>query len=114
MGFVRSDFNYDYGVSFTAEELAPKEAFYNYRIENPGTPSRRAPACSTRTRATTCFTYSACARGIDMLKRSVSLYRLNTQGAGRRGNTTALGGSGTMSTSGNEWAGPRPAPRVKR
>src|SRR6202163_2238903 len=31
-----NDFNFDYNVSFTLEELAKKQAFYNFKIQNPG------------------------------------------------------------------------------
>jgi len=31
-----NDFNYDFHVSFTPEELASKRAFYNYRYTDPG------------------------------------------------------------------------------
>ena len=30
-----SDFNVDYHVSFTPEEVAAKQAFYNFAVENP-------------------------------------------------------------------------------
>jgi predicted dithiol-disulfide oxidoreductase (DUF899 family) len=31
----QSDFNFDYGVSFTAQQLAEKKAEYNYTIQDP-------------------------------------------------------------------------------
>jgi predicted dithiol-disulfide oxidoreductase (DUF899 family) len=30
-----TDFNLDYNVSFTSEELEKKEGFYNFTIQNP-------------------------------------------------------------------------------
>jgi predicted dithiol-disulfide oxidoreductase (DUF899 family) len=35
-----SDFNFDFGVSFTADELKAKQAHYNFRLQDPG-PSER-------------------------------------------------------------------------
>src|SRR5260370_5855608 len=35
-----TDFNFDYHVSFTPEEVAQKKAFYNFKIQYPHTPER--------------------------------------------------------------------------
>src|SRR3984893_2490064 len=37
---AQSDFNFDFHISFTAGELAKKEAFFNYALQDPG-PSGR-------------------------------------------------------------------------
>jgi predicted dithiol-disulfide oxidoreductase (DUF899 family) len=62
-----NDFNFDYHVSFTPEELAKKEAFYNYIAQaSPG----EYPGVSVffkDSRGRVFHTYSAYARGIDML-----------------------------------------------
>ena len=47
-----SDFNYDYGVSFTPEQVARGEVLYNYDKFKPSAPSCRESACSPRTTAT--------------------------------------------------------------
>jgi len=64
-----SDFNFDYRVSFTPEELAAGKADYNYRTD-PVSDGTEAPGISVFTRGEDggiYHTYSAYARGLDML-----------------------------------------------
>jgi predicted dithiol-disulfide oxidoreductase (DUF899 family) len=63
-----SDFNFDYRVSFTPEEVAKKEAFYNFKTQK--TPGTEASGCSIFSKypnGKVFHTYSAYARGIDMI-----------------------------------------------
>ncbi|MFB3045463.1 MAG: DUF899 domain-containing protein [Acidiferrobacterales bacterium] len=63
-----NDFNRDYNVSFTAEELAKGEAYYNYKMG--AFPSEEAPGVSVfyKDEHSDIFhTYSTYARGLDML-----------------------------------------------
>ncbi|HET7848646.1 MAG TPA: thioredoxin family protein [Pseudolabrys sp.] len=63
-----NDFNYDFHVSFTKEEMASKKAYYNYAIGE--FPSEEAPGMSVfyKNDAGEIFhTYSAYARGLDIL-----------------------------------------------
>ena len=63
-----SDFNFDYDVSFTPEELDKKETFYNYNLQDTGAPEREGVSVFYKDPAGRLFhTYSAYARGIDML-----------------------------------------------
>jgi predicted dithiol-disulfide oxidoreductase (DUF899 family) len=63
-----TDFNLDYDVSFTPEELVKKEAFYNFGIRDPFSPEREGVSAFYKDSAGKVFhTYSAYARGIDML-----------------------------------------------
>jgi predicted dithiol-disulfide oxidoreductase (DUF899 family) len=63
-----TDFNLDYDVSFTPEELVKKEAFYNFGIQDPFSPEREGVTVFYKDSAGKVFhTYSAYARGIDML-----------------------------------------------
>ena len=63
-----SDFNFDYGVSFTPEQLARKEASYNYTMQNPGYAEREGASVFYKDAGGRVFhTYSTYARGIDML-----------------------------------------------
>jgi predicted dithiol-disulfide oxidoreductase (DUF899 family) len=63
-----TDFNFDFHVSFTPEELARKEAFYNYTMQDPGPSEREGTSIFYKDPAGSVFhTYSAYARGIDML-----------------------------------------------
>jgi predicted dithiol-disulfide oxidoreductase (DUF899 family) len=64
----QSDFNVDYGVSFTPEEVASKHAFYNFTIQNPRNGEREGVSVFYKDPAGALFhTYSTYARGIDML-----------------------------------------------
>jgi len=63
-----TDFNFDYDVSFTPEELARKEAYYNFITQDPHSPEREGVSVFYKDPVGRIFhTYSAYARGIDML-----------------------------------------------
>jgi predicted dithiol-disulfide oxidoreductase (DUF899 family) len=63
-----TEFNFDYHVSFTPDELAKKEAFYNYAMQDPGPSEREGVSVFYKDSTGTVFhTYSTYARGIDML-----------------------------------------------
>jgi predicted dithiol-disulfide oxidoreductase (DUF899 family) len=64
----QTDFNFDYQASFTAEELARKEAFYNFTKQDPGVEEREGVSVFYKDRSGNVFhTYSTYARGIDIL-----------------------------------------------
>lgn len=63
-----SDFNYDYHVSFTKDEIASGQKFYNYAMQS--FPSEEGPGMSAFCRdgaGNIYHTYSSFARGLDML-----------------------------------------------
>lgn len=63
-----SDFNFDYYVSFTPEEVAKQEAFYNYVVQRQPASEREGVSVFFKDGEGRVFhTYSAYARGIDML-----------------------------------------------
>ena len=63
-----TDFNFDYNVSFRPEEVAKKEATYNFTTQDPGSPEREGVSIFYKDSTGRLFhTYSAYARGIDML-----------------------------------------------
>ncbi|HZR29770.1 MAG TPA: thioredoxin family protein [Terriglobales bacterium] len=63
-----TDFNFDYYVSFTPEQLAKKEAFYNYTKQDSGSPEREGASVFYKDPSGNVFhTYSTYARGIDIL-----------------------------------------------
>lgn len=63
-----TDFNFDYNVSFTQKQMEREEAFYNYRFQNSNSPEREGVSVFYRDPSGRIFhTYSAYARGIDML-----------------------------------------------
>ncbi len=77
-----TNFNFDYHVSFTPNELAKKEAFYNYTMQDPGEPEREAVSVFYKDPTGSVFhTYSAYARGIDML--NVAYHYLDLAPMGR-------------------------------
>jgi predicted dithiol-disulfide oxidoreductase (DUF899 family) len=63
-----NDFNYDYGVSFTPEQIQSRTAFYNYGPVDVGGSEREGVSVFYRgARGAVFHTYSCYARGIDML-----------------------------------------------
>jgi predicted dithiol-disulfide oxidoreductase (DUF899 family) len=59
-----SDFNYDYHVSFTPEELVEKRAFYNFRHSDPGLPDQSGNSVFFKDERGQIFhTYSSFSRG---------------------------------------------------
>lgn len=63
-----NDFNFDYHVSFTPKELSEKKAFYNYNLQDTHSPEREGVSVFNKDTAGHVFhTYSAYARGIDVL-----------------------------------------------
>jgi predicted dithiol-disulfide oxidoreductase (DUF899 family) len=63
-----SDFNFDFHVSFTPEEMAKKKAFYNFKVQNPDAPEREGVSVFARDAKGRVFrTYSTFARGIEAL-----------------------------------------------
>ena len=63
-----TDFNFDYHVSFTPEEVARKEAFYNFTAQDPGVSEREGVSVFYKDTTGAVFhAYSTYARGIDMM-----------------------------------------------
>jgi predicted dithiol-disulfide oxidoreductase (DUF899 family) len=63
-----SDFNFDYRVSFTPEELKKKKALYNFTLQDPGPSEREGVSVFYKDPKGRVFhTYSTYARGIDMM-----------------------------------------------
>ena len=63
-----TDFNFDYNISFRPEEIAKKEGMYNFTIQDPHSPEREGVSVFYKDPEGRIFhTYSAYARGIDML-----------------------------------------------
>jgi predicted dithiol-disulfide oxidoreductase (DUF899 family) len=63
-----SDFNFDFHVSFTPEEMAKKKAFYNFKLQNPDAPEREGVSVFAKDAKGRVYrTYSTFARGIEAL-----------------------------------------------
>jgi len=68
-----SDFNYDYGVSFTADALRSGDAIYNYTQPEKTMTDREGVSVFFKDGGGTVFhTYSSYARGIDLLNSAYS------------------------------------------
>ncbi len=81
-----SDFNHDYHVSFTPEELARGEAFHNYAPANPGLADREGISVFYKDQNGNVFhTYSAYARGIDMVNGAYQFLDLVPKGRDEAG-----------------------------
>jgi predicted dithiol-disulfide oxidoreductase (DUF899 family) len=83
---LRSDFNFDYRVSFTAAELEAHRAFYNYAWQDPGVAEREGVSVFFKDAQQRVFhTYSAYARGIDILNTDYNLLDLTPRGRDEAG-----------------------------
>lgn len=81
-----NDFNFDYHVSFTQEELAKKKAFYNYIIQDTGISEMPGVSVFYKNSDGHIFhTYSAYARGIDILNGAYSYLDLVPKGRDETG-----------------------------
>lgn len=81
-----SDFNYDYQVSFDPDEQAKGEVYYNYRTGS--FPSDEAPGISVfykNSNGDIFHTYSAYARGLDILIGAYNLLDLVPKGRDEEG-----------------------------
>ena len=76
-----SDFNFDFHVSFTPEELEAHRAFYNYAWQDPGVGEREGVSVFYQDERGRVFhTYSAYARGIDIFNTDYNLLDLTPKG----------------------------------
>ena len=86
-----TDFNRDYHVSFTPEELTGGRAYYNYA--NGGFPVAEAPGISVFTKdadGAIYHTYSCYARGLDMLNGAYHLMDLLPKGRDEAGLSSSM------------------------
>jgi predicted dithiol-disulfide oxidoreductase (DUF899 family) len=81
-----SDFNYDFDVAFRPEDRAAGTASYNYVAGDPGMPEREGISVFYRDAAGSIFhTYSAYARGIDMVNSAYQFIDLTPKGRDEAG-----------------------------
>jgi predicted dithiol-disulfide oxidoreductase (DUF899 family) len=81
-----TDFNFDYHVSFTPEEMAKNEVFYNYTMQEPASSEREGVSVFYKDPAGSVFhTYSAYARGIDMMNTAYHYLDLTPKGRDEAG-----------------------------
>jgi predicted dithiol-disulfide oxidoreductase (DUF899 family) len=92
-----TDFNFDYHVSFTAEELAKEDAEYNFAREKPkGSEEVGISVFCKDSTGAVFHTYSTYARGIDMMNAAYNFLDLTPKGRDEAGK------------------GPNPQSRVRR
>ena len=85
-----TDFNFDYHVSFTQEELDKKEAFYNYIAQDTQSPEKEGISVFFKDHAGRVFhTYSTYERGIDMLNVTYHYLDLVPKGRDEAGHAFA-------------------------
>src|SRR5215831_3504280 len=83
MSSYDTDFNFDYDVSFTPQEFDAKKAFYNFITQDPYSPEREGVSVFYKDPADRIFhTYSAYARGIDILNTAYNYLDLVPKGRG--------------------------------
>ena len=83
-----TDFNFDYRVSFTTDELEKKDAVYNFKTLSPGMPEREGASVFYKDPEGRVFhTYSTYARGIDMLNTAYHYIDLVPKGRDEGGRT---------------------------
>jgi predicted dithiol-disulfide oxidoreductase (DUF899 family) len=76
-----SDFNHDFHVSFTPDEIAAKKAEYNFTSQDPYRPQREGISVLYRDAAGDVFrTYSTYARGLDLMNTAYNYLDLVPKG----------------------------------
>ena len=82
----QNDFNYDYGVSFTPEQMRSGKPVYNYTKPEPGVTDREGVSVFYKdARGTILHTYSAYGRGIDLLNCAYNYIDLVPKGRDEEG-----------------------------
>jgi predicted dithiol-disulfide oxidoreductase (DUF899 family) len=81
MSSNENDFNFDYNASFTLEEIANKQAFYNFNMQDPRSSEHAGVSVFFKDEKGNLFrTYSAYARGIDLLNTAYNYIDLTPKG----------------------------------
>jgi predicted dithiol-disulfide oxidoreductase (DUF899 family) len=81
-----TDFNFDYHVSFTPDEVAGKAVFYNFTKQDPHSSEREGVSVFYKDSTDGVFrTYSTYARGIDMLNADYQYLDLVPKGRNEAG-----------------------------
>ena len=81
-----SDFNFDFHVSFTPDEVKKKKAFYNFNVQDPFASEREGVSVFLKDKKGKIFrTYSTFARGIDAFSVDYQYLDLTPKGRDERG-----------------------------
>jgi predicted dithiol-disulfide oxidoreductase (DUF899 family) len=77
----KSDFNYDFGASFTDKEVKKKKAFFNFTMQDPFHTDREGTSVFTKDKKGRIFrTYSTFARGIDLMNTAYNYLDITPKG----------------------------------
>jgi predicted dithiol-disulfide oxidoreductase (DUF899 family) len=83
---IESDFNVDFGVAFTPEEVEKKKALYNFTDQDPRATEREGVSVFYKDDSGKIFrTYSTYARGIDMMNVDYHYMDLTPKGRDEQG-----------------------------
>ncbi len=83
-----NDFNFDYHVSFTQEELTKKESYYNYALQDTGVSDKEGISVFYKNPSGQIFhTYSTFERGIDAFNVAYHYLDIVPKGRGEEGHT---------------------------
>jgi predicted dithiol-disulfide oxidoreductase (DUF899 family) len=83
---ANTDFNFDYHVSFTPEEVARKKAFYNFTVQDPLSSEREGVSVFYQDPSGAVYhTYSTYARGVDILNGAYNYLDLAPKGRDEAG-----------------------------
>jgi predicted dithiol-disulfide oxidoreductase (DUF899 family) len=81
-----NDFNYDYHVSFSPNEMAKGEVYYNYAMQKAGSEELPGASVFYRDEAGDVFhTYSTYARGLELLAGTFNYLDLTPKGRNETG-----------------------------
>jgi predicted dithiol-disulfide oxidoreductase (DUF899 family) len=80
-----TSFNFDYQASFTPEELASKQALYNYVQQDPGSSEREGVDVFLKESGKIFHTYGTYARGIDITNTAYNYLDLVPKGRDENG-----------------------------
>ena len=88
----RSDFNYDFNVSFTPEEVRAKKAFYNFRETDPGLEDLSGDSVFYKDESGEIFhTYSTFGRGGERFLGIYGFFDISPKGRAENGSHRSLG-----------------------
>ncbi len=86
MSSAETSFNFDYQASFTPDELAKKQALYNFEMQDPGSSEREGVSVFLKDSSGQIFhTYSTHARGIDIVNTAYHYLDLVPKGRDENG-----------------------------
>ncbi len=110
----RSDFNYDYHVSYTPDELAKGEVYRNYRLQKIAmTDVARISVFYKDPGGTVFHTYSSYERGLDMMNAAYHTWTWCPKGETKKGCRPGKPGCGTATGMAANHCEPADSPQAR-